>query len=71
MATNSEFNVTISELIKSHCEEGWESFSVIMSCSEPVNQGTIELFHEQLGSTILFVSPKSEQEIEVVISNKV
>lgn len=68
--TDREIKVKISELITSNTDEGWESFSVIMSCTESLNQGRFKFFYKPLGSTVLFASPNSDVEIEAVISLK-
>lgn len=67
---DSECDIQVTEVIEStSAPDGWEAFSVIMKC-EPlsIEQGSLKFSHEEFGTTVLFVTPKSETELESVFS---
>ncbi len=67
---NGECDVQVTEVIEStSAPEGWEAFSVIMKCeASSIEQGSLEFSHEEFGTTTVFVTPKSETELESVFS---
>jgi len=48
--------------------EGWESFSVILESDVPVKQGSLECSHEAHGVSVLFLTPKSENQLEAIFN---
>ena len=59
----------VSEVIEStSLGEGWESFSVILKSNETVSQGSLNLHAENIGETMVFLTPKSEDEYEAIFN---
>lgn len=48
--------------------EGWESFSVILTSDNLLNQGSVAVSHSEYGDTTFFLNPKSNTEHEAIFS---
>jgi len=69
LQSENSCNLEIIEVIESnHLGEGWETFSVIFKCELPIEQGSLALRHDDHGSMVAFLSPKSDTELESVFS---
>ena len=51
--------------------EGWESFSVILTCDRLLSQGSVDISHAEHGDTTVFLNPKSNTEHEAVFNYQV
>jgi len=51
--------------------DGWESFSVIFHCDEAIGQGSLEIHHDSYPSTVVFLTPKTSNELEAIFNYEI
>jgi len=67
--SDAKCELKVNEVIESKSlGEGWETFSVILGSDQLIGQGSVEIQHEEYGSTTVFLNPKSNTEHEAIFS---